>query len=530
MPLIKTDITVPVGYTLEDIKERLTEKLPIAKNEIKEIRKLRETLSVNADTGINYRLSVGVSFSCEREAGLLKMKKKVSPFSEMSLEIPLSKMKSRPVVVGSGPAGLFAALALSEAGAKPIVLERGLSVDERIKKVSEFILSGKLDTECNVQFGEGGAGTYSDGKLKFGSMDEYKRYILSEFIEAGAPEEIMYSSTAHLGTDKLSGIVKSLREKMISLGAEFIFGARLSDIKTKNGAVSAVEYIKNGEKIILESEKLILATGHSARDVFELLYSKGVAMQAKGFGVGMRVEHPREYINRLIYGENHDTSLPTASYHLVTHLQNNRSVYSFCMCPGGSVVAATSAQGRVVTNGMSEFSRMAENSNSAILVSVTPDDFGSDSVLAGLDYQEKIERAAFISAGSDYRAPSMRLCELAMKSRATVGDCVKPSYPRGVSPVCADEYLPSYITESLRAGFSDFDAWMPGFYLPEAALTGPETRTTSPIRILRSESYNSLSLAGLFPIGEGAGYAGGIVSSASDGVRCAVFLLSQSDL
>lgn len=530
MPLIKTDITVPVGYTASDIKERICERLSVSKEEIKEIRKLKETLSVSSESGINYRLSVGVSFSCEREAGLLKMKKKVSPYSEMLLEIPVSEIKSRPVVVGSGPAGLFAALLLSEAGAKPIVIERGLPVEERIKKVNEFILSGKLDTECNVQFGEGGAGTYSDGKLKVGSMDKYKRFILSEFIEAGAPEEIIYSSSAHLGTDKLWGIVKKLREKMISLGAELIFGARLSDIKVKNAAVCAVEYIKNGEKVILDTKALILATGHSARDVFELLHSKGVPMQRKGFGVGMRVEHPREYINRIVYGENSDSSLPTASYHLVTHLQNGRSVYSFCMCPGGSVVGATSAEGRVVTNGMSEFSRMADNSNSAILVSVTPDDFGSDSVLAGLDYQEKIERAAFLSAGGDYKAPSMRLCELISGGRATVGASVKPSYPRGVSAVNSEKYLPTYITESLKAGFSDFDKWMPGFYLPDATLTGAETRTTSPIRILRGEDYSSLTVSGLFPVGEGAGYAGGIISSASDGVRCAALLLSRSNL
>ncbi len=530
MPLIKIDITAPVGYTSEDIKEQISKKLPILKEEIKEIQKLRETLTVNGEFGIYYRLTVGISLSPEREAGLLKMKKKVSPYSEEMLEIPASKMKSRPVIAGSGPSGLFAALVLSLAGAKPIVIERGLNVDERIKKVNEFIASGRLDGECNIQFGEGGAGTYSDGKLKVGSMDKYKKFILTEFTKAGAPEEILYSSSAHLGTDKLSSIVKNLREKMILLGADFIFGARLSDIKIKNGEVCAAEYIKNGERCVLDTKILILAAGHSARDVFELLYSKGVAMQAKGFGVGMRVEHEREYINRLIYGKVHDSALPTASYRLVTHLECGRSVYSFCMCPGGTVVAATSAEGRSVTNGMSEFSRMADNSNSAILVSVTPEDFGSDSVLAGLDYQEKIERAAFLSAGSDYKAPSMRLSELLSGEKATAGAGVKPSYPRGVSPVGADEYLPSYITDSLREGFLDFDKWLPGFSFPDAVLTGPETRTTSPIRILRNENYSSLSVNGLFPIGEGAGYAGGIISSAADGARCAYRLLSFADL
>ena len=525
--MIKTDIFVPEKYCESDIKSALAESLPIEKSEILGLRILKDTLSVDKNKGVFRRLSVGVSFSSEREAGLLKMKKKVFAAPEYNLVIPKSQMKSRPVIVGSGPAGLFCALVLAEAGAKPIVLERGLNVDERIKKVSVFEKMGILDPECNIQFGEGGAGTYSDGKLKVGGMDEKKYYVLSEFVAAGADENITYSTSAHLGTDRLSSIVKNLRNKAVSLGAEFIFGAKLVDIKIENGAVKAAIYEKDSEKFSISADVLILAQGHSARDTFQMLFKKGVLMQPKGFGVGMRIEHPREYINRLVYGNSHAPELPTASYHLVTHLPSGRSVYSFCMCPGGIVVAAASSEGGVVTNGMSEHSRMGENSNAAILVSVSSEDFGSESPLAGLEYQRKIEELAFLSAGSDYKAPAVALGELCEGALTLPENAVKPTYPRGVAHVSLKEYLPDYITESLKAGFADFDKWLPGYYLPEAALTGPETRTTSPVRIMREENFESSSLRGLYPIGEGAGYSGGIVSSAYDGVGCALTVIQS---
>ena len=527
--MIKTDITVRVGYGMQEIKTTLAQRLPIDESEIKELVILRESLSVSSEAGISYRLTVGASFSEEREAGLLKMKKKVSEAPDYFLDIPDSKLEERPVIVGSGPAGLFAALILSVAGARPIILERGLAVDDRIKKVNEFIITGSLDPECNVQFGEGGAGTYSDGKLKCGSMDSIKHYILSSFIEAGATGDILYSTSAHLGTDKLSGIVKNLREKMISLGAEFIFGAKMTDFLSRSGKIYAVEYEKNGEKILLETDKLILATGHSAHDVFRLLEKKKIPMQQKSFGVGVRVEHPREYIDGLVYGKGHDSRLGSASYHLVTHLPNGRSVYSFCMCPGGSVVAATSEKGRVVTNGMSEYARMADNSNAAILVSVAPEDFGSDSALAGIEYQKRIEEQVF-SLGGEYKAPAMRLCELDTGAAPGSFGSVLPSYSRGTFGMKTEKYLPQYITDSLKAGFSDFDKWMPGYAFPDAILTGAETRSTSPIRIIRNESFESPAVRGLYPIGEGAGYAGGIISSARDGAACAISLLSASDL
>ena len=518
--MIKVDLALPYGYTKDSVKDALCSYLPIKKGEIKEIRILKRELVVKDGQPPVYKSTVAFLTDVEKEEGLLKIRNKVSFADVDELSVKPSSFASRPVVAGAGPAGLFAALTLAESGAMPIVLERGLDVDERAKRIELFNTLGILDTECNVQFGEGGAGTYSDGKLKTGARDKYKRKVLDEFIAGGADETIAYSTSAHLGTDKLADIVRTVRNKIISLGGEFIFSARLTNVEIKDGELCAVYYEKDGESVRLGTDTLILAIGHSARDTITALKERGLPMKAKGFGIGMRLEHPREYINKIVYRDSAHIVKETASYHLVTHLPSGRSVYSFCMCPGGQVVAATSEREGIVTNGMSEYARMADNSNAAILVSVTPEDFGSDDALAGIELQRKIEHAAYRASGS-YKAPSVRLADL-IAGKADSGILgVKPSYPIGT--VCADpaSYMPDFIPKSIAEAMPDFDAWLPGYMLGDATLTGPETRTTSPVRIERDESGCAPGFNGIYPTGEGAGYAGGIVSSAVDGIRMA---------
>lgn len=518
--MIKTDLVLPYGYNHDTVKEAISARLPIAAAEIKEIRILRRELTVKDGQPPVYKTTVAFSSDDEKEAGLLKIRNKVSSYEEEIYRASPSCFEDRPVVAGAGPAGLFAALSLAESGARPIILERGMDVDERAKRIDMFARLGVLDPECNVQFGEGGAGTYSDGKLKTGAKDKYKLRVLDEFIKGGADAAIAYSSSAHLGTDKLPGIVKQIRKKIIALGGEFIFSAKLTDLTVKDGALVSISYERDGETVILPTDTLILATGHSARDTFRMLKGKGLPMRAKGFGVGMRIEHPREYVNRIVYRDSLDLIKETASYHLVTHLPSGRSVYSFCMCPGGEVVAATSEEGHIVTNGMSRYDRMANNSNSALLVSVTPDDFGSDDPLAGIEFQEKIERQAYSLTGS-YRAPSISLADLLSSRKEGLSEGVRASYPVGTALASPYEFLPGYIPSSISEAMADFDEWLPGFLLPEATLTGPETRTTSPIRIERDESGCPEGFVGVYPAGEGAGYAGGIISSATDGIKMA---------
>ena len=522
--MIKIDIRLELGYSSSDVVDAICAALPIDRSEIREEHLLRRTLDLSDTSGPSYKCTVAFSASEDRERGLLKIRNRVKPHTEEIFKSEVRSFDFRPVVVGAGPAGLFAALALAEAGARPIVLERGLPVTERVKKVDLFNRLGVLDPECNVQFGEGGAGTFSDGKLKVGSMDPYKRRVLYELISSGATEDIAFSSTAHLGTDRLPSILTAIRKRIESEGGEFIFSAKLTSLEFNCDELTSLTYSKQGEECRLDTSAVILAIGHSARDTVRMLYDKGIVMTPKRFGVGVRIEHKREYINKLVYKEASNAIRETASYHLVTHLPTGRSVYSFCMCPGGTVVAATSSEGAIVTNGMSEQARMGDNSNSAMLVSVTPSDFGSEHPLAGIEFQERIERLAF-SKTSGYKAPASTLSSLMTGDNATSFGEVKPTYPRGVEYLGVSEYLPEYIGDSLRLGISDFDLWMPGFNCPDAVLTGPETRTTSPVRMERDERGTALLHVGVYPSGEGAGYAGGIVSSGVDGMRQAAKLI-----
>ena len=528
--MLRIDIKLPLKYTENDIKSKIVSTFPIKKEDIKHFEILKLALDLSNKSDICYKAAIGIEFESELEEKF-KLRKKVAQ-EVPSLEFKYEKYNTdnlSPIVIGAGPCGLFAALTLAEAGANPIVLERGLSIDEREKEVEKFIKFGILNPECNVQFGEGGAGTYSDGKLKVGSKNACKQKILDEFIQAGATADISYSATAHLGTDKLGTIVKNIRQKIIDNGGKFIFGAKFTEFIFSNNKLVAVKYIKDGVEDILPCTDAVLAIGHSARDTITSLYNKGFPMIPKGFGIGMRIEHPRQYINELVYGKEYDSSLETATYHLVTHLQNGRSVYSFCMCPGGTVVPAANEEGGIVTNGMSVFDRNADNSNCALLVSVTPEDFGSEDALAGIEFQREIEQNAFNLTGRNYYAPIAKMSDIA-ENRVPDGKSlnVKPSYPIGTCPLSPNKYMPEYITNSLRKSFRDFDEWMPGFYTPDAILTGPETRTTSPIKMLRNEqTKEALAHPNIYPSGEGAGYAGGIVTSAYDGMLSALALLEK---
>lgn len=457
---------------------------------------------------------------------------KVEKYTFTKIHIKRNSNK-RPVIIGAGPAGLFAGLIMVENGIKPIILEQGKCVEERIKDVENFKKNRNLNILSNIQFGEGGAGTFSDGKLNTGNISTFSRKVLEEFVRFGAPEEILYTAKPHIGTDNLVNIVKNIREYIKSKGGEVLFNEKVTDFIFENGKIKSV--VANSNNDILkerdlntksfETDTIILAIGHSARDTIKRLFELGVNIEPKNFAVGVRIEHLQNMINKSQYGELTKLKLPSADYKLVYHAKNGRVAYTFCMCPGGVVIASSSEQGSIVTNGMSTFARDGENANSALLVNVNIDDFEANDPLASIKFQEELEKKAFTLGGGNYNAPVQRVEDF-LKNRVTneFGD-VKPTYKPGVKKANLNDILPEFISETLKEAIVELDKKLHGFADKDALLTGVETRTSSPVKIIRDSENLMSNIRGIYPCGEGAGYAGGIMTAAIDGIKCAIKVL-----
>ena len=499
-------------------------KLGVRASDIKDFNIVKESVDARHKSKIDMIYSVELSLD-GNEVSLVESLNDIDvsyiePALKWSIEIGHKKLNHRPVIIGTGPAGLFAGLILARNGYKPLIFERGRSVDERSDIVQRFWKTGEFDPECNVQFGEGGAGTFSDGKLTTRIRDARCSLVLDAFAKNGAPPEIVYSYKPHIGTDILKRVVSNIRKEIIELGGEVYFSSRLTDIKTEGGVLSGITI--NGN-LNIDCEAVVLGIGHSARDTYEMLLRRGALLSPKPFAVGFRIEHLQRMIDEAQYGKfaGHP-KLRAADYRLTYHSRKyDRACYSFCMCPGGYVVAAASEEKRVVTNGMSEHDRNAENANSAIVCSVTADDFGSTSPLSGIEFQRRLEEAAYNAGGGSYMAPVQRVDDfLSGKITRKLGG-VKPSYTRGYSFADLNSIMPIDICSVIKEGLLSFDKKIKGFGSGDGILTGVETRTSAPVRIERNEHCESIQISGLYPAGEGAGYAGGIVTAAVDGMRVA---------
>ncbi|MDC5849600.1 NAD(P)/FAD-dependent oxidoreductase [Vibrio europaeus] len=519
------EIKLPLDHEEEALTAAITKKLGISKDQVISYNVFRR--GYDARKKANILLIYTLDVIVENEAALLEQfvsdpHVKETPDMEYKFVAKAPEnITERPVVIGFGPCGLFAALILAQAGFKPIVVERGKEVRERTKDTFGFWRKRTLNTESNVQFGEGGAGTFSDGKLYSQVKDPnfYGRKVTTEFVAAGAPEEIMYVSKPHIGTFKLVTMIEKMRAKIIELGGEIRFSTRVDDIHMDGEQITGLT-LSNGEEI--KSRYVVLAVGHSARDTFEMLHDRGVYMEAKPFSVGFRIEHKQSMIDEARFGKNAGNPiLGAADYKLVHHCKNGRTVYSFCMCPGGTVVAATSEEGRVVTNGMSQYSRSERNANSAIVVGIDPErDYPGDP-LAGIRFQRELESGAYVLGGENYDAPAQKIGDF-LKGRdpSEIGD-VQPSFTPGIHLTDISKALPDFAIEAIREAIPAFDKKIKGFASDDGLLTGVETRTSSPVCIKRGKDFQSINLKGFYPAGEGAGYAGGILSAGIDGIKVA---------
>ena len=516
------NVSLPLDYEEKPLKYYAAKALRISDSNIKTVSLFKRSVDARRKNQLHFEAALDVTLFQDEEK-IASKNSNVRLTEPYVYDLPVcKKLEKRPVIIGSGPCGLFAGLILAQAGQQPVILERGRDLDSRTKDVIHFWTDGILDTVSNVQFGEGGAGTFSDGKLNTGTKDKRIRKVLEEFVRHGAPEDIIYLAKPHIGTDKLKLTVKNIRNEIIKLGGEIIFEAKLTELKQNDGRLTAVIYEKDNKEYTLHTDNAVLAIGHSARDTFSMLEENGIHMEQKAFSMGVRIEHLQESIDRQQYGSfaGHK-ALKAADYKLAVHPKTGRGVYTFCMCPGGTVVAAASENGRLAVNGMSEYARDGINANSAVLVSIGTEDFGSSNALAGIALQREIEEKAFLYGGKNFHAPVQRVGDF-LKGQKTAGfGSVLPSYKPGVEMTDLNSFLPQFMTDSLKEGLLLMDGRLHGFADNDAVLTAVESRSSSPVRILRDENMQSVSVKGLYPCGEGAGYAGGIMSAAVDGIKAA---------